>query len=185
MTVLLNYSNPDRHYHNFQHIHDMLSSLDVLFSHRLNDSELRVLEKAIAYHDTIYVAGSAANEHLSAQKAHEELKGTMSDYNLMEVVRLILLTKHHVTVPEDIRGSIMIDLDLKGLAGDQYNANKLNVRKEYSAFSESSWKEGRLKFIESFLNRPWIYYTDWGRDNWEKPARENLVRERNELNGWK
>jgi predicted metal-dependent HD superfamily phosphohydrolase len=70
----------------------------------------------------------------------------------------------------------MIDLDLAGLASDNYVKNSVNIRKEYHMFSDELWLLGRQAFLNKFINRK-IYQTELGCELWETRAKLNLADE--------
>lgn len=176
---LMMYSSPNRYYHNFSHIAGMLSGLDNLFPDFSWNMNLRM---AITYHDCHYEPGNPANELESAMAAVVELEGLVEDgvtLDVTEIARLILLTKNHRTYDGDTLGSIIIDLDLAGLGfnNSQYIENSKKIRKEFSKVDQKTWLAGRAEFLKGFLERPAIYYTKYGKENWEDVARENMAAE--------
>ncbi len=174
MTQLTHYTDTDRHYHNFTHISHMLEGLRKYFPKY--DGVL--LRHAILYHDVIYIPGSPDNEKASAEVAISELKDKLTDFALNEIYRLIMLTKNHVTYMEvDGPGRVMIDLDLAGLAGSNYQQNSIDIRKEFWQATDGQWRAGRVSWLESFLSRDQIYFTNYGKNNWEEPARFNMQAE--------
>ena len=69
-----------------------------------------------------------------------------------------------------------LDADLRILSTD--NLDKLvefeeGIRKEFSHYNDEVYTEGRIKVLQSFLDRPKIYLSEIG-EPWEKQARENL-----------
>lgn len=181
MSILNNYLGRDRYYHNFDHIGDMISKLNVYFPYH---SEDQALKYAILYHDVIYVAGSTMNEFHSAEALARDLpKYELSQKNLQEAQRLIMQTQHHKPVEGDILGQIIVDLDLAGLASNQYQLNSLNVRSEFGAFSDDVWRTGRKEWLTDFLSRETVYHTDLGKALWEDDARVNMQAELEYLEG--
>lgn len=177
MTKLLQYLGDDRHYHTFVHIGYMLENLQKTFPEFYYD---KLLKLAIAYHDCEYFIGrkTGLSEEESAKAATQELEALgYEKYERDDVERLILLTIGHQTDRSDIRGSILIDLDLAGLASPMYWQNKDWIRKEFKYVTDDQWRDGRIKFLESFLNREYIYQSDKGIKLWESKARDNMIRE--------
>lgn len=186
--AMLNYSGKNRFYHNYRHIGSMISTLHGLFADGLEYDEIEALLIAIQYHDVIYIPGSANNEANSAMVMAEEMAKNMLSQTLIEVTRLILLTKYHVTSPADKLGSIMIDLDLHELGTSMYAANSEAVKKEFMSesrygvgFDQEAFRLGRIKFLEGFLARPTIFYTEIGKSLWEEEARSNMQHELDSL----
>lgn len=178
----------DRLYHDWSHVSFMLSNLSRYFP---SENKHYPLQYAILYHDAVYEAGEWDNEFRSAillEKHYEDNPNAFQliDYDaLREAQRLIMLTKDHVTREGDYYGSIMIDLDLGGLAAepDVYQANSVNIRAEFKKFDDEQWRAGRIAWLTTFLARDHIYYTQHGRENWEARARANMQAELDYLNG--
>lgn len=176
-TALLKYLDNDRHYHTFTHIGDMLSDLEDFFpEHRDN----MVLKYAIAYHDCIYDATSKDNEWDSGDAASKELYELLDSAHMVQVEELIMVTKDHVP-NDDPLSKIIIDLDLSGLSSLLYKGNSDKIRKEYSMFTDREWREGRIAFLNKFLNRK-VYQTEQFA-NLEKLAKLNMERELDYLLG--
>lgn len=174
MSQLKNYTDLDRHYHNLTHISHMLEGLRKHFP----GYDGTLLRSAILYHDVIYVPGSPDNERASAEVAISELRDKFTDFGLNEIYRLIMLTKDHTTYKvADGPGHVIIDLDLAGLAGNNYLKNSVAIRQEFWMVPDEQWREGRKAWLKSFLSRKSIYLTRYGKENWEEPARFNMESE--------
>jgi predicted metal-dependent HD superfamily phosphohydrolase len=170
------YSEPHRAYHVLTHPAEMIELGNKIFDGGLSDEQIM----AIWYHDYVYVAGSKTNELDSAQVFMQHYK-EYPTLNLTLVATIILDTKDHFpTIPESEQ---VIDLDLIGLSDvllRGYWQNAINVRKEYSAFTDEEWREGRMKFLQKMLDRKQIYYTDFVK-SFESQARDNMKSELNLL----
>ena len=64
----------------------------------------------------------------------------------------------------------------------KYLKNMKNIIKEYSWVPLKKYKEGRLKVLCYFLNKPNIYNTKIFRKKYEQKARNNLKRSIQKLN---
>ncbi len=173
------YTHPPRAYHNLSHISDCLHEFDNV---RSLASEPSQVEIALWFHDAIYYPMAKDNEEESAELAGQILdeEGISKSY-IKGVKDLILLTKHNTT-PATIDGKIIVDIDLFILGKpedifDQYNQN---VIKEYEEIIQTiTWdrfKEGRIKILKRFLERPSIYYTGYFKNKYEIQAIKNLER---------
>jgi predicted metal-dependent HD superfamily phosphohydrolase len=179
-SALIQYLKFDRSYHSFVHIGQMFRDLELFFP---EVKDFYALKLAILYHDCVYDARASDNEYRSAKAMFLELEGQVMPGPLRQAERLIMLTKDHVTGPNDRYGQIMIDLDLAGLGSESagYRENSDKVRAEYSMFTDEEWARGRTQFIEKFLGRPTIYQSPRGQQLWEDRARENLRAEGDHL----
>ncbi len=174
------HSGPDRGYHGWSHplaLLDLYSDIE----HAL-DVPLAV-RCAILFHDAIYEPRAADNEHRSAALARELLSGVIPDDSLERVVRLIESTARHA-IPEGLPAreaadmALFLDLDLSILAAsDQaFDAYEAGVRHEYREVPDAAFRAGRAAILQGFLERNFLYLSDWGRRRFEAKARENLKR---------
>jgi predicted metal-dependent HD superfamily phosphohydrolase len=189
------YSEPHRFYHTWDHIEYMFRIArdnGVLIN---PDSPLWF---AIVYHDIIYDPTRTENELFSRNLLYEEefYKPLNARYNpkgipgmtpainpgleIQLAGDMILMTKNHLTATgEKHLFSIIIDLDL-AILGDTpevYQDYVSKVRKEYAHLTDKEWRKSRASWIKSILDRPFIYYTDWGNTKLEQKARQNLFQE--------
>lgn len=170
--LLERWLEPHRHYHGIGHLKFGLDALGRLGGGRL---------ERIAYwcHDAVHTNTSPADEHASVDLAEELLWGRISDADLDEVTRLILVTIHHSPVPDDVAGARISDADLAGLAleWDDYLENAAGIRAELPGIAEAAWRDRRAVQLELLLARERIFHTDYGFRHWEDRARVNMLRE--------
>lgn len=181
------YLEPHRHYHNLTHISNMLENSRYF---HLTEIDMIKLKYAIYFHDYVYDPESKMNEKNSAIAFLDYVNsGKIQLYDIMPtkdfthaVFNMILDTKEHV--PSIIGLSkYLIDLDLWELADTaKYWKNLTLIRKEYSIYFYDEFVEGRIKWINHFLSKEQIFYTDYCINNdFENLARINL---NDELKGW-
>lgn len=166
------YGEPHRHYHILAHVLDMLDGRDAL------GADGYALEAAIWFHDVIYDPRSAENELRSAEYAARAFSGVADLKFHADLERLILVTDHRTT-PERDDERVLCDLDLMilGRNEESYQAYTDAVRREFAHVPDALFNKARRGVIEAFLDRPEIYYTVAMREQFEAPARENLMRE--------
>ncbi len=168
------YCEPQRHYHTIGHIADMLWR-----GRTLELSTEQVL--AIWYHDAIYDPTSSTNEIDSAALAVAELRCAGFTTSSIEAVeQMVLDTLHHKPTLEASREVIDLDLASLALPREAYRTNTKAIRREYAHVSDTDFDAGRLAFLERFLERENIFWTDWGHEL-EAAARCNLELDRDEL----
>jgi predicted metal-dependent HD superfamily phosphohydrolase len=175
------YTEPDRHYHNLQHIHHVLTIIE-RFTLRLQDPIAVYL--AVWFHDFVYDSQSADNEFQSAQAAKELLTDLGESMVLIDrVQQLILATHGHQVDLNDSDRCIFLDADLAILGVDsaRYQIYQQSIRNEYSWVSDAAYKIGRVRVLEGFLQRDRLYYTDTLFDQLESRSRLNMAREIAEL----
>ncbi len=171
------YTKPDRHYHNLTHIHHVLATLN-----RFSD----MLENPIAvslaawFHDFIYNPQASDNELQSAKAAGELLLNISRNKELIDrVQKLILATQGHQIIADDFDRAIFLDTDLAILGADPvtYQAYSRSIRREYSWVADTAYRAGRIRVLESFLQRDRIYHTDTLFNELESLARSNMLSE--------
>jgi len=165
----------DRHYHTLRHVISMLENIKDFKLGSFNDTSK--LELAIWFHDIIYDATSNNNEELSANQfsLFAEVIG-LDEKIIKEVYWMIRVTTHKGT-PQTRLEDIICDLDLREFANDRQKLNTIEVRREFSHLSNEEWKFGRTMFVQSMLNKEFIYHTDEYRRLLEDTARNNLQKE--------
>jgi predicted metal-dependent HD superfamily phosphohydrolase len=172
------YAEPHRRYHTRRHIEQCLALLDQVPD--LMDSERQVLTWAIWWHDAIYDPKASDNEARSADLAKVQLRDLDASIHAREeVARLIRLTAGHGVEDEDRLGEILVSIDLAilGATPEAYDAYARAVREEYAHLSDDTWRRGRAKVLQNFLDTTVIYPDASLRDRFEAPARANLARE--------
>ncbi|WP_310428235.1 hypothetical protein [Chamaesiphon sp. VAR_48_metabat_135_sub] len=172
------YSKPDRHYHNLAHIHHLLTILDRFNPDRLRDPMAVFL--AIWFHDFVYESRAGDNEIQSAKAAKKLLTNLGVSIDLiLDVEQLILATQGHQVSTEDFDRCVFLDADLAilGADPDKYQTYARSIRCEYSWVPDSAYRAGRIRVLESFLQRDRLYYTDLLFTELESQARLNLEQE--------
>lgn len=177
--IALLYSEKHRHYHNLNHIK---SCLDLLFTFPkyISRSDFDRIEFAIWFHDIIYDTHSSRNEENSADYARFVMKEIEAGDLLFraEVVRMIHLTKHGA--PDDIALTeaeklfLDIDLSILGATPEKFEEYDQNIRKEYAWVPEDFYKTKRAEILTQFLDKPFIFNTEYMRERYDNQARSNL-----------
>ncbi len=74
-----------------------------------------------------------------------------------------------------------MDLLILGSDRDSYFGYAKNIRKEYAVVHDGDYKKDRREILNKLLNSQFIYRSKKFREVFEKPARENIIFELNEL----
>jgi predicted metal-dependent HD superfamily phosphohydrolase len=171
------YQAENRSYHNFEHIENLLSFL------KERESEIRDLNSiklAVWLHDVVYDTKANDNEEQSSQYAQNYLEqlGIPAEI-ISRVVALIMATVKHEAIENDSDSAIFLDADLAILGSGEENYDKYaaKIRKEYAWVSDEQYSAGRIKVLESFLQRPRIYFTEEAGKELGQQARKNIERE--------
>lgn len=168
------YSGKSRHYHNLNHLQEMIELFDIYYSNLKNPNEVLY---SIFYHDYVYKATRKDNELKSAELALVILPDTIS-LNKPFVFDAICATQlHQHNEIYDINW--LIDFDLKILSKDweDYQTYCYQIRKEYKIYPNFLYKPGRKKALEHFLEQEFIYKTEAFRNLFDEKARNNIKRE--------
>lgn len=166
------YGETNRAYHNLHHIDDCLNKLDA-WPEEIPEKDS--IELALWFHDIIYDTKRTDNEFSSAGL----VKHFLNDHPLVEsVFELILATRHQAcTMTEEEYILCDIDLSVLGALPTDYTAYATAVREEFSWVPQSMFAESRIKVLNSFLQRDFLFYTEYYRSLYEQRAKENISKE--------
>ncbi|MGZ0151103.1 hypothetical protein ACXJJ3_28885 [Kribbella sp. WER1] len=176
--LLARYAEQHRHYHDRQHLTEVLATIDELAEYADDADTVRL---AAWFHDAIYdpQADPGENEEVSAQLAELELAayGVNAD-RVAEIGRLVRLTAKHDCAADDRNGAVLCDADLRILSLPQarYDEYAAGIRQEYHHVADRDFARGRMAFLQA-LSETRLYATPRGHEEWERSARENLTRE--------
>ncbi|HYC79734.1 MAG TPA: N-methyl-D-aspartate receptor NMDAR2C subunit [Candidatus Binatia bacterium] len=170
------YSHPSRAYHNVAHIRFCLIELEqVPKLSRLTES-YATIEFALWHHDAVYDPKASDNEERSAELARKNAQelGLSQDFQ-DKITHLILCTKHQ-SIPQDLDGQIITDLDLAilGRPEPEFKMYERQIRREYKWVDEVLFSRGRAGILKLFLSRKQIYSTLYFNLKYEDQARKNL-----------
>lgn len=171
------YREPQRHYHNLEHIAEVLKVAGKLIG--LASQPDAILLSAW-YHDAIYDPRAKDNEERSAELAIQELGSAGVRMELIDnTAALIRATAHFDEPANDIDTHILLDADLAILAAEarRYQRYADDIRKEYAWVSDAGYRAGRAHVLGSFLKRLRIYRTPLMFEVGEAAARANLAAE--------
>ena len=196
---LSNYFNPKRCYHNFTHPFNMLEDMEKHSSEICESLGISkqsifytIMQLGILWHDEIMLEKNidrpGANEEETAELAMHAMETDGVPYTITrQVADIIIATAHKEfkgyypgveNVFENIQDHMqatVCDLDLLPLAADknQWERNRLKIRKEVMTMDPDKFKHRSIFFAKSFLNREAIYSTPPFKQ-YEERARMNL-----------
>lgn len=177
--VIERYREPQRHYHTVEHLHDVVTAIDLL-----DPDAAPAVVLAGFLHDVVYDPTRHDNEAVSAAYAIELLArlGVVAS-TASEVARLIELTAGHEVADDDRNGRLLADADLSilGADPDRYDRYARDIRLEYAHVPDDLYRDGRSAVVRGFLERPRLFATAAAHDAWDGPARRNLRRELDRL----
>lgn len=171
------YTQPNRHYHNLQHLCHMVQCLQ---DYRYLLESEAVVMLAVFYHDIVYQTHRKDNEQRSAQLAHQQITQLGCSADLAtEVAQLIAATHRHEALHSRNNDYFFLDADLAilGSPPDEYQQYAHQIRLEYANVPIWLYKYGRAKVLRHFLERSRIYYTPQMHQTLDANARRNLAAE--------
>ncbi len=189
------YREPQRAYHDWGHIGDLLAKLDEFKSLAVRPD---LIAAAIFWHDAVYVTRDSdglLRPDAENVRASAELFERHSRFDPIEsaaIHDLIMATANHLTAratSEHYPGfardlDLFLDLDLSSLGAPWpiFARNLEQLRFEYDWVSEPLFCLGRLQMIDTFAARgDGLYRRDETRRRWSERAHGNLARAQDEL----
>lgn len=175
-------AEPHRSYHTAHHVTEVFTALAVLAdAEELDSADATIARLAGWFHDAVYdpSAGQGLNELASAALATESLAGLGLPQAAVQRVRGLVLDTSRHELTSDPTAAAFHDADLWILSAppERYSEYTTQVRREYAAVPEQTFRTGRIAVLQPFLERDSIYATATARDRWEHRARVNLARE--------
>ena len=175
--LLGRWSESHRAYHDLAHLDEVLRRIDLLAGEADRPDVVRL---AAWFHDAVYDPQATDNEERSAEVATVALAALGLAPDLVDdVARLVRLTATHAVAPGDRDGAVLCDADLAVLAADplRYRSYTEGVRREYAHLDDETFARGRADVLQRLLDRPRLFTTSYGRQEWEQPARANVSAE--------
>jgi len=169
------YSEKHRSYHTQHHIN---ACLDMLDSCLLNLSRIHELEMAFWFHDAVYKIYSSTNEEDSALWAVGFLEQNQVESESISRIRQYILDTKHDAVTTSLEAGAVVDIDLAILGSESENYDQFEkaIAYEYKIVPGIMYRKKRRQVLCSFINREYIYQTEYYRDHYEDRARLNLKR---------
>jgi predicted metal-dependent HD superfamily phosphohydrolase len=171
------YNSPMRHYHNLQHIENLLDRVE---AYPLHDPV--VVELAVWFHDAVYDPLRADNEAQSAEWALAFLQETSLEPARRARVADLIRRTHDHTQPQPSHDADLLlfldaDLSILGASEAAYWEYARQIRREYQAVPEPAYRAGRSQVLARLLAAPVLFRTLALREELDAPARRNLQAE--------
>lgn len=146
------YDAPDRFYHTWAHIEEVLTLMRVDVD---SDADYpRVL--AALFHDAWYVPGEPDNEELSARLFDRTVTSGLTPAQRLDVRAAITDTRDHLVTGDNPVSISLCDADMHSLqfgGVPQLAANERKIMLEFQRFPYAKYKEGRLAFLRGAAER--------------------------------
>lgn len=165
--LMARYAEPQRAYHNGEHLEECLAWLDA-------STPSRELELAIFFHDAVYDPSASDNEAQSAALFRALAEGADAQA-VARISTLILSTAKHDGEAGDAALLADIDLSILGASPARYARFERDIRREYARYDDVSYARGRARVLAGFLERMSIYRTPFFAARLEAQARDNLA----------
>ncbi len=173
--LLTAWAEPQRRYHDTEHLAECLATLDVASP---PSAERDIAELALWYHDAVYSARARDNEERSAAWLESDGDRLAIPRALTErASRLVRATAHSSASCEgDDLAALVCDVDLAILGREPLRFFEFedSVREEFSHVRALAFAVGRGRFLAALLRHPRIYRTEWAHEQFEAAARRNI-----------
>jgi pantetheine-phosphate adenylyltransferase len=187
-------------YHNLSHIADMLTNfnvmvLDSVMFKAFNGNTLpsykdRILmQMAIVFHDYKESEEASAEDPINTK-----LIAFIKQEDGQTFINYVMATKHSLVRELNANEAIVADLDLFVLAGnpEEYAIYRNKIQDEYCGgdpsckkqYTQAEYREGRIKFLKSMLDKKNIYHTAAFRKYYDYLAIANMNGELRLMEMW-
>jgi predicted metal-dependent HD superfamily phosphohydrolase len=140
-----------RSYHSLNHLNDLISQINENKS-KFSEKEYEKLMLSAIFHDIVYDPSSSTNEENSAEFLMECVVDK-SNEDILEVRQMILDTKTHNSTTNLSKSFNNYDMNIVERDFDQLLDWEKGISEEFSVYLKEQYKEGRLKFLESLLDK--------------------------------
>ncbi len=150
-TLLSMWNESNRHWHNQNHLIDLISQIN---ENKSNLSSQKNYEKLIItalFHDIIYDPSKTNNEEMSADFFINSCLDKNVD--ILDIKQMILDTKDHKsnTTLSEVFNSF--DMNIVERDYDSLLEWEEGISGEYQIFGRDNYKKGRILFLESLLDK--------------------------------
>jgi pantetheine-phosphate adenylyltransferase len=149
-TILTMWNESHRSYHNLNHLNDLISQINENKSN-FSEKEYEKLMLVAIFHDVVYDPSSQTNEEDSVKFLMECAVDVNKD--ILDVKQMILDTKTHNSTTNLSESFNKYDMNIVERDFDQLLEWEKGISKEHSVYPKEQYKEGRLKFLESLLDK--------------------------------
>jgi len=150
-TILSMWNESHRSYHNLNHLNDLISQINENKS-KFSEKEYEKLMLSAIFHDIVYDPSSSTNEEDSANFLMECVVDKSSE-DILEVRQMILDTKTHNSTTNLSESFNNYDMNIVERDFDQLLDWEKGISEEFSVYPKEQYKEGRLNFLESLLDK--------------------------------
>lgn len=150
-TILSMYNESHRYYHTLSHLNDLIDQINDDKS-KYTEKEYEKLIISSLFHDCIYDPNSYNNEEKSADFFINCCSDKTND-DILDIKQIILDTKTHDPNTKLSESFCNYDMNIVERGFNDLIEWENNIREEYRNIDTKEYKMGRLKFLESVLNK--------------------------------
>ena len=150
-TILSMWNESHRSYHNLNHLNDLITQISEN-KYKYSEKEYEKLILTALFHDVVYDPASKTNEEDSANFLIECVVDKKNS-DILDVKQMILDTKTHNSTTNLSESFNKYDMNIVERDFDQLLEWERGISEEYSIYSKEEYKMGRLKFLESLLDK--------------------------------
>lgn len=150
-TLLSMWNESHRHYHNLNHLNDLIEQINENKS-KFSEKEYEKLMLTALFHDCVYYPTSSTNEDDSA-KFLIECAVDKSNSDILDVKQIILDTKTHNSTTPLSESFNKFDMSIVERDFSELLEWENGIHEEFSVYPKEEYKEGRVKFLESLLDK--------------------------------
>jgi pantetheine-phosphate adenylyltransferase len=150
-TVLSMWNESHRSYHNLNHLNDLISQINENKS-KFSEKEYEKLMLSAIFHDIVYDPSNSTNEEDSANFLMECVVDK-TNTDILDVRQMILDTKTHNSTTNLSESFNNYDMNIVERDFEQLLDWEKGISEEFSVYPKEQYKEGRLKFLESLLDK--------------------------------
>jgi len=185
--LLVQYSNPDRHYHTMNHAVFCVHTAFFFFDSFEHPYEAIM---ALWFHDVIYDTHKTDgyNERASADAAQSLLTKLGLPGDRIATIRKYILATQHSYAPEDHDCALVMDADLAQITAESPERTASRIRLEYSWVPRHVYVPERKKILKNLLGKDHFFHTEEFRNTstdhrsipertLEEVARKNIISE--------
>ena len=143
-----------RHYHNIEHLNDLVSQINEKYeSNKIDEKQKELLSLVALFHDIIYEPGRFDNEERSAD-FFQSLCEDKASKDILTVKIAILDTKEHNCEFPLSEMFNKLDMSICESNFDRLVEWEKGIGSEYvPVFGELTYQEGRIGYLESLLDK--------------------------------
>ena len=168
-TLLSMWNESHRHYHNQNHLLDLISQINENKSQFKSQKEYEKMILCALFHDCVYDPMRSDNEEKSAEFFENCCQEKNSD--TQQIKQMILDTKTHESTTTLSEKFNHLDMNIVERDFEQLLEWETGIGQEYKAYGEM-YKVGRLHFLESLLDKyphntdNLLKLIDWVKENY-------------------